>query len=101
MTTLTVRRLLIDLRPPFAGRWNGGCAFCSALFNALSMSFPVGEQYVIDSVRNGLKALPDAERERLAPEVQGFIGHHGWRVRIFRHVAVTFLTDAMRRALMH
>ena len=54
MTDLVVRRLLIDLNTPFPARWNGGDAFRSALFNALSMSFPVGEQYFIDSVRAGL-----------------------------------------------
>ena len=74
MTELVVRRLLIDLNTPFAGRWNGGDAFRSAFFSALSMSFPVGEQYFMDSVRAGLKTLPPAERERFAPEVQGFVG---------------------------
>ena len=33
-----------------------GDAFLTAWFNALSMSFPVGEQFFIDSVRNGLQA---------------------------------------------
>ncbi len=74
MTQLVVRRLLIDLQPPLAARWNGGDAFRTAFFNALSMSFPVGEQYFIDSVRAGVKALPEAERERFAGEVQAFIG---------------------------
>ena len=59
MTNLVVRRLLIDLAEPIAARWNGGDAFRSAFFNALSMSFPVGEQYFMDSVRAGLKALPE------------------------------------------
>jgi hypothetical protein len=60
MTELVVRRLLIDLNAPFPGRWNGGDAFRSAFFSALSMSFPVGEQYFMDSVRAGLKTLPPA-----------------------------------------
>jgi predicted metal-dependent hydrolase len=51
MTDLVVRKLLVDLTTPFAARWNGGDAFRSAFFNALSMSFPLGEQYFIDSVR--------------------------------------------------
>ena len=55
MTDLVVRRLLIDLETPFAQRWNGGDAFRSAFFSALSMSFPVGEQFFIDAVREGLK----------------------------------------------
>lgn len=82
MTDLVVRRLLIDLNTPFPGRWNGGDAFRSAFFNALSMSFPVGEQYFMDSVRNGLKALPEADHRRLAPEVQGFVGQEATHRRI-------------------
>ncbi len=74
MTELPVRRLLIDLRTPLQRHWNGGDAFRTAFFNALSMSFPVGEQFFIDAVRAGMAALPDAERIRLAPELQGFIG---------------------------
>jgi predicted metal-dependent hydrolase len=82
MTDLTVRKLLIDLTTPFAPRWNGGDAFRSAFFNALSMSFPVGEQYFMDSVRAGLKALPEDERARLATEVQGFVGQEATHRRI-------------------
>jgi predicted metal-dependent hydrolase len=82
MTELVVRRLLIDLATPVQRHWNGGDAFRSAFFNALSMSFPVGEQYFIDSVRNGLKSLPEAERGRHAAEVQGFIGQEATHRRI-------------------
>jgi uncharacterized protein len=74
MTDLVVRRLLIDLTTPFPARWNGGDAFRSALFNALSMSFPVGEQFFIDSIRTALKTLPESDQLRYGPEVQGFIG---------------------------
>ncbi len=74
MTELPVRRLLIDLRTPLPRHWNGGDTFRTAFFNALSMSFPVGEQFFIDSVRAGMAALPDAERARLEPELRGFIG---------------------------
>ncbi|APW43033.1 metal-dependent hydrolase [Rhodoferax saidenbachensis] len=82
MTDLVVRKLLIDLNTPFESRWNGGDAFRSAFFSALSMSFPLGEQYFIDSVRNGLKTLPEADRQRLAPEVQGFVGQEATHRRI-------------------
>lgn len=82
MTALVVRRLLIDLDTPFAGRWNGGDAFRSAFFNALSMSFPAGEQYFIDAVRAGLKSLPEDKRAALADEVQGFIGQEATHRRI-------------------
>ena len=82
MTAIVVRRLLIDLGTPFERRWNGGDAFRSAWLNALSLSFPVGEQFFIDSVRNGLKTLPEAERARFAAEVQGFIGQEATHRRI-------------------
>lgn len=82
MTDLVVRRLLIDLETPFARHWCGGDAFRSALFNALSMSFPVGEQFFIDSVRNGFKALPADRQERYKDEMQGFIGQEATHRRI-------------------
>ncbi len=82
MTELVIRRLLIDLHTPFARRWNGGDAFRSALFNALSMSFPVGEQFFIDAVRRGLRELPADERTGREPEVQGFVGQEATHRRI-------------------
>lgn len=74
MSRYPVRRLGIDLDTPFPVRWNGGDAFRSALFNALSMSFPVGEQSFIDSLRRGLAALPPERRAAFADEVRDFIG---------------------------
>lgn len=82
MADLVVRRLLINLELPFDRHWCGGDAFRSAFFNALSMSFPVGEQFFIDSVRNGYKALPPAKQERFKDEVQGFIGQEATHRRI-------------------
>jgi predicted metal-dependent hydrolase len=104
MTDLVVRRLLIDLDTPIAARWNGGDAFRSAFFSALSMSFPVGEQYFMDSVRNGLKTLPEPERQKFAQEVQGFVGQEATHRRIHSlfngHLAkLGFKNDIERRAL--
>ncbi|MBK4737685.1 metal-dependent hydrolase [Noviherbaspirillum pedocola] len=82
MTDLVVRRLLIDLEAPFARHWCNGDAFRTAFFNALSMSFPVGEQFFIDSVRNGHKALPDEEQRKYKSEVQGFVGQEATHRRI-------------------
>jgi uncharacterized protein len=82
MTELVVRRLLVDLETPPARHWNGGEAFRTAWFNALSMSFPVGEQFFIDSVRNGLQALPPGERARFEAEAKGFIGQEATHRRI-------------------
>lgn len=74
MTQLVVHCLLIDLCPAIAARWNGGDALRKAFFNALSMSFPVGEQYFIDSLRSGLTMLPNAGRACFADDVRGFVG---------------------------
>jgi predicted metal-dependent hydrolase len=51
MPTLTVRKLEVDLSRGFGRHWLGGDAYRTQLFNALSMSFPIGEQMFIDSVR--------------------------------------------------
>jgi hypothetical protein len=82
MTSLVVRRLLIDLEAPFERRWNGGDAFRSAYFNALSMSFPVGEQFFIDSVRDGMKALPASRMAEFETDVRGFVGQEATHRRI-------------------
>ena len=82
MTALTVRRLMVDLKPPVARHWNGGDAFRTALFNALSMSFPAGEQFFIDAVRRGLKTLPPEQQARWADELQAFIGQEATHRRI-------------------
>ena len=82
MTELVVRRLLIDLETPLPRHWCGGDPFRTALFNALSMSFPVGEQFFIDSVRDGLKLLPEEQQAAHKAEVQGFIGQEATHRRI-------------------
>ncbi len=82
MTQLTIRRLLIDLATPFERRWNGGDAFSSAFFNALSMSFPVGEQFFIDSVRNMVKAMPPGGQQEFAADLAGFVGQEATHRRV-------------------
>jgi predicted metal-dependent hydrolase len=82
MTALTVRRLRVDLKPPICRHWNGGDAFRTALFNALSMSFPAGEQFFIDSMRRGMKQLSSEQQARFADEVQAFIGQEATHRRI-------------------
>lgn len=82
MTDLVVRRLLIDLEQPVARHWCAGDAFLTAWFNALSMSFPIGEQFFIDAVRNGFKALPPQAQGAMRSEVQGFVGQEATHRRI-------------------
>lgn len=72
MSTLTVRKLNVDLSRGFARHWMGGDVYRTAFMNALSMSFPLGEQMFIDSVRAvPADTLPDAA---LRAEVKDFIG---------------------------
>ena len=103
MSHLTVRKLLIDLQVPFAVRWCGGDAFKSAFFNALSMSFPLGEQYFMDSVRAGLKTLPPDVQQGFAAEVQGFVGQEATHRRIHslfnQQLEAQGLDNAMERRI--
>jgi predicted metal-dependent hydrolase len=80
---LTVRKLEIDLAAGFARHWHGGDAFRSHYYNALSMSFPVGEQYFIDAVRRGAALLPpDSRYDELQDTVRGFVGQEATHRRI-------------------
>jgi predicted metal-dependent hydrolase len=80
---LTVRRLGVDLSQGFSRHWNGGDAFLTAYCNALSMSFPVGEQFFVDAVKAGLKALPDTpENAALRETAKGFIGQEATHRRL-------------------
>lgn len=82
MRTLTVRRLQVDLETPWPRHWAGGDAFRTAFLNALSFSFPVGEQFFIDAVKQGVERLESAARERFAEEVRGFIGQEATHRRV-------------------
>ena len=72
MSTLTVRKLNVDLSKGFSRHWLGGDAYRTQLFNALSMTFPQGEQSFIDSMR----AVPEARiaDPALRAEIRDFIG---------------------------
>lgn len=82
MTELVVRRLLVDMNAPMARHWCAGDAFRTAFFNALSMSFPVGEQFFIDSVRQGYQALAPDAQEPFKAQVQGFVGQEATHRRL-------------------
>jgi predicted metal-dependent hydrolase len=82
MTRLVVRRLLVDLEAPVARHWNGGDAFRTAFFNALSLSFPLGEQFFVDSVRDGAKQLAPHDAARFGDEVRGFMGQEATHRRV-------------------
>ena len=93
---LTVRRLRVDLDTPLQRHWAGD-AFRSAFFNALSMSFPAGEQTFIDSMKKGLAVLPAQRRAAFADEVQAFIGQEATH----RHVHQRFNAHLQRQGLVN
>lgn len=72
MSALIVRKLEIDLSQGFGRHWLGGDAYRTALFNALSMTFPIGEQMFIDSLR--AIAPGQLTDPVLAAQVRDFIG---------------------------
>lgn len=82
MPDLPIRHLLIDLDTPVLRHWCGGDAFLTALFNALSMSFPVGEQFFIDAVREATKRLPPEQRADWETRIKGFVGQEATHRRI-------------------
>lgn len=54
----------------------------SHFLNALSLSFPDGEQFFVDSVRHFRDRIPDAERQK---EISGFIGQEAMHSLEHRH----------------
>jgi hypothetical protein len=71
---LPVRRLRIDLSSGFPRTWIAGDAFRTHYFNALSMSFPVGEQFFIDAVKAGVGLLPEDRQAQWQDVIRGFTG---------------------------
>lgn len=67
-----VRRLNVDLSKGFPRHWNGGDAYRSTVFNALSFMFPVGEQFFIDSVRHYVKDVQAQGNQQLLDDVKHF-----------------------------
>lgn len=65
MSNLTVRRPNITIDAlVMEGNWLGGDAFRTQIFNTMSMMFPIGEKYFIDSVRAGAESVTDGEVQR-------------------------------------
>ena len=53
------RHPTFDLEEALAGDWNGGSAFRTAFFNAMSLSFPSGERFFINAVREHEEEVRD------------------------------------------
>jgi uncharacterized protein len=61
-----------------ASEWHSNDPFKTAYFNALSILFPIGEKFFIDSVREHIGFVKDA---KLLAEVRGFIGQEAVHMR--------------------
>jgi predicted metal-dependent hydrolase len=81
-SSLTIRRLQVDLDTPWPRHWAGEDAFRSAFFNALSFSFPAGEQFFIDAVRQGAQCLDGPARAAMEAEIRDFAGQEATHRRI-------------------
>lgn len=90
MTQLSIRQLAVNPEQEFSRYWHGGDAFRSLLLNSLSMMFPAGEQFFVDSVREFQDVYKDKPALRAAAE--GFIGqeathrhmHHRFNEQLYR-----------------
>ena len=65
------RRPDFELAEALAGDWHGGSAFRTAYFNAMSLLFPLGEKFFIDSVRHFRNEIDDPQ---LLAEITSFQG---------------------------
>jgi predicted metal-dependent hydrolase len=67
-----------DIARCLGGDWFGNHAFKTAWFNAMSITFPLGEKFFIDSVRH---FAPQIEDPKLAEDIRGFCGQEGFHRR--------------------
>jgi len=101
-TGLTVRQLQLDLSQGFDRQWHRN-AFLSQFFNALSMSFPVGEQSFMDSLKGALPLLPEPEpgapdpHALLRASVVQFVGQEATH----RHVHQLYNAQLQRQGLVN
>jgi len=79
--TIEPRNPEFDLKAALATDWVNNDAFLTAVFNAMSLSFPVGERSFIDSVRHFEGRIND---EKLLKEVKGFYRQEGIHSREHR-----------------
>lgn len=63
------RRRSFGIEDALASDWHGGSAFVTAWFNAMSLLFPLGEKFFIDSV---VHFIDDIDDPRLLDEIAAF-----------------------------
>lgn len=99
--TLPVRKILIDLSQGFERHWFRGAngkpdAFRSQYLNAMSMSFPAGEQFFIDSVRAVAGRLSDTPEHQA---LKGLIRDFAAQEATHRHVHSLFNAELEKQGL--
>lgn len=67
-----------DIVHSLAGDWFDNHAFKTAWFNAMSITFPLGEKFFIDSVRHFAGQIQDP---KLTEDIRGFCGQEGFHRR--------------------
>ena len=67
-----------DIASSLSGDWFGGHPFKTAWFNAMSITFPLGEQFFIDSVRHYSDQIKDPKQ---VADISGFCGQEGFHRR--------------------
>lgn len=67
-----------DIASTLATDWFDGHPFKTAWFNAMSMTFPLGEKFFIDSVRHFTDQI---DEPKLQEEIRGFCGQEGFHRR--------------------
>jgi uncharacterized protein len=67
-----------DIADDLKGDWLDNDPFLTAFFNTLSVTFPVGEKFFIDSVRHYRSDITDP---KLLDDIRGFCGQEGFHRR--------------------
>ena len=67
-----------DIAAALQGEWLNNDAFLTAVFNGMSITFPAGEKFFIDSVRHYRADVTDPV---LQEHIRGFCGQEGFHRR--------------------
>lgn len=86
---IQVRRMDFQFTQDIPEHWADDNAVLTALMSALSASFPPGERFFIDSVRNFADSVTDAD---LKDRIRGFIGQEANHTK--EHLAFNAFLDA-------
>jgi predicted metal-dependent hydrolase len=94
---IALRRMKFGMSAQVPRYWVQGSKFMTHWFNAMSVIFPEGEKFFIQSVRHFEDAIEDP---KLREQVRGFVaqeGHHGHQHRALNVVAAELGADMARQ----